>query len=147
MASLRNTHLYGRHLVLEWAKEGDDQEGELDGLDAAQRWSEAEGRRWQQPCAGARHGAGPAAEEGPTGRARHPAAAERSAGEQRGGAGPAGGRERRRWFGRRVSARCRRIVQDAVDVVSTEKLMENTADFQSFELAVRGCATYTVLQF
>jgi hypothetical protein len=36
MASLRNTHLYGRHLVLEWAKEGDDQEGELDGLDAAQ---------------------------------------------------------------------------------------------------------------
>lgn len=29
MASLRNTHLYGRHLVLEWAKEEDDQEGEL----------------------------------------------------------------------------------------------------------------------
>ncbi len=27
MASLKNTHLYGRHLVLEWAKEGDDQEG------------------------------------------------------------------------------------------------------------------------
>jgi multiple RNA-binding domain-containing protein 1 len=27
MASLKNTHLYGRHLVLEWAKEEDDQEG------------------------------------------------------------------------------------------------------------------------
>jgi hypothetical protein len=33
MASLRNTHLYGRHLVLEWAKEEDDQEGEIEGLE------------------------------------------------------------------------------------------------------------------
>ena len=32
MASLRNTHLYGRHLVLEWAKEEDDQEGEVTGM-------------------------------------------------------------------------------------------------------------------
>ena len=33
MASLRNTHLYGRHLVLEWAKEEDDQEGEVTGME------------------------------------------------------------------------------------------------------------------
>ena len=32
MASLKNTHLYGRHLVLEWAKEEDDQEGGAEGL-------------------------------------------------------------------------------------------------------------------
>lgn len=33
MASLRNTHLYGRHLVLEWAKEEDEQEGDIQGLE------------------------------------------------------------------------------------------------------------------
>jgi len=43
MASLKNTHLYGRHLVLEWAKEEDDQEGALDALGLSSNMAGAAG--------------------------------------------------------------------------------------------------------
>ncbi len=33
MASLKDTHLYGRHLVLEWAKEEDEEDGNGGPLD------------------------------------------------------------------------------------------------------------------